>query len=84
VLRMFTFREQAEMFSSHGILVTPHGAGLTNQLFMQPQSAVIELFPFQLDHTVYGTMAGNLGVGHYPVHSTNGTTMWTQAKVWRR
>jgi capsular polysaccharide biosynthesis protein len=83
-VRPYTFREQVEMFSSHGVLVTPHGAGLINMLFMPPLSAMIELFPYQLDHTVYATLAGNLGIGSYPVHSTNGTALWREAKVRER
>jgi hypothetical protein len=80
-LRPYSFQEQVEMFSSHGVLVSPHGAGLVNLLFMPPLSAMIELYPYHIDHTVYATLAGNLGIGSYPVHGTNGTTAWAFAKV---
>lgn len=35
------FREQLELFSTHGVVVSPHGAGLTNEMFLVPFSAVV-------------------------------------------
>lgn len=40
-----SFREQAELFNSAETLVSIHGAGLANGLFMQPGSKLIELLP---------------------------------------
>ena len=38
-----SFIEQVQMFSSCNILVSPHGAGLTNMLFMPTGSVILEL-----------------------------------------
>jgi hypothetical protein len=77
----YTIKEQVELFSRHGVVVAPHGAGLVNQMFMAPLSAVVELFPYHIDHTVYPVMGANLGVGNYPVHTTNGTAIRALSKV---
>jgi hypothetical protein len=45
-------REQVQLFASARIVVGAHGAGLTNILFMKPESAVVELL-----HYRYGTPA---------------------------
>jgi hypothetical protein len=44
-------------------------------LFMTPLSAVVELFPYHIDHTVCATLAGHLGLANYPVHGTNATLL---------
>jgi len=38
-----SFDEQRKIFYETKILITPHGAGLSNVLFMQPQTKVIEI-----------------------------------------
>lgn len=40
-----TIKEQAELFSQSAAIVAPHGAALTNLLFIQPGVKVIELMP---------------------------------------
>jgi hypothetical protein len=40
----FSVREQIDMFSRAGIVVAPHGAGLTNITFSPPGVQVLELF----------------------------------------
>ena len=40
-----SFREQVELFNSARTLVSIHGAGLANGLFMQPGSNLVELLP---------------------------------------
>ena len=49
--------------------------------FMPPGSAAIELFPYHFDHTLYPGMAALMGVAMYPVHSTNGSTVFSKDKV---
>ncbi|HCR3763789.1 TPA: glycosyltransferase family 61 protein [Citrobacter freundii] len=39
-----SFSEQVRIFSNASILVSPHGAGLTNILFMPKSSALVEIF----------------------------------------
>ena len=76
-----TFREQIELFASHGILIAPHGAGLMNSVFLAPFSSVIEIFPYHTDHNLYPNVVVNSGLGYYPIHSFNGTDMMSRYKV---
>ncbi len=76
-----SIREQVELFSSHGVIVAPHGAGLVNLLFTPPFSAVIEVFPYHTHHKLYATMAAMAGIAHYPVHTFNGSSVLSSSKV---
>lgn len=44
-----TFHEQLQVFSECDILISPHGAGLTNMLFMPKGSRIIEIGHSQID-----------------------------------
>jgi hypothetical protein len=44
-LSSFTLRQQVEMFSEARIIVAPHGAGLTNAVFCEKGSVLIEFMP---------------------------------------
>jgi capsular polysaccharide biosynthesis protein len=74
-------KEQVELWSSHGVVICAHGAGLMNLLFMPPMGAVIEVFPNQFHHNLYSALAVMMGVGHYPVHPSSGAPMWATEKV---
>lgn len=43
--RMPRFVEQAALFHSSDVVIGPHGAGLSNMIFCEPGSAIIELLP---------------------------------------
>lgn len=43
-IELLSFREQVEIMSQTDILIAPHGAALTNLIFLRPHSAVIEVF----------------------------------------
>ncbi len=45
-LEHLSFNQQVELFRSARIVIGQHGAGLTNCLWMQPGSAVIEVNPY--------------------------------------
>lgn len=65
-----SFQQQVELFAGAGVLVTMHGAGLMNQIFMQPGSAVIEIFPVHLKHVLYERVAHYAGLYHFKVYAT--------------
>ncbi len=53
--------------SGTGVLVTMHGAGLMNEVFLPPGAAVIEVFPPHVKHVLYEQMAHNSGIHHFKV-----------------
>ena len=55
--------------------------GLLASRFMPVQSAVVEMFPYHLDHTLYSTLATLAGVANYPVHGVDGTIVWQNDTV---
>ena len=65
-LEDYSFAEQASIMARARYLVSVHGAGLTNMLFMQPGSKVLEL-QMQDDGTnhYYYTLAADLGINYY-------------------
>jgi capsular polysaccharide biosynthesis protein len=62
-----TFEEQVRLMASTGVLVSMHGAGLMNQIFLPPGAAVIEVFPVNFKHVLYERIAHYMGVYHFKV-----------------
>ena len=52
-----------------------------NVMFMPPYSSVIEIFPYHFDHNLYPAASISSGLGYYPVHSYNGSDMWSRFAV---
>ena len=61
------FEDQVRMFATTGLLVSVHGAGLMNQIFMPPGSVTIEIFPNHVKHVLYERIAHYAGVYHFKV-----------------
>ena len=59
-----SFTEQVRLFSSHKIIISPHGAGLTNMLFANPETILIELMPNDYQHIGYLRMTDSIGIRH--------------------
>ena len=57
-------REQIVLFSTHGVVVCPHGAGLMNMLLMPPFYAVVEIFTHNTHHSLYQALAAMMGISH--------------------
>lgn len=58
--------EQAALFQSAEIIVAPHGAGLTNLIFCNPGTRVLEIFPAShlRERTHYWSLSGALGLNY--------------------
>jgi capsular polysaccharide biosynthesis protein len=69
------------MFAAHGVVVSPHGAGLMNMLFMPRGSSVVEIYPYHLQHNLYPTLAAFMQIGHYGVYNFNNSDIVTREKV---
>ena len=48
---------------------------------MPAASAVIELYPYHLDHNLYNTLCVNMGVANFPVHAINGSYVFANDPV---
>lgn len=61
-LETLSFEEQIQLFQSAKMILAPHGAGLTNMIFMPPGGTIIELFPPEFPknniYQCYWSMAG--------------------------
>ena len=60
-----TIAEQAEIFSGAEAIVAPHGAALTNLLFVQPQTVVIELLPYGYINNCYFVLASHAEASYF-------------------
>jgi hypothetical protein len=60
-----TVEEQAELVHQAEAIVAPHGAALTNLLFAQPGTKVIELFPYGYAVNYYYLMSHYAGAEYY-------------------
>ena len=76
-----TFEDQVRLFSEHGVVIAPHGAGLMNLMFARPFGSVIEIFPYRTHHNLYPGIARMMGLAHYPVHTYNGTSILSTEAV---
>ncbi|MBD3306660.1 DUF563 domain-containing protein [candidate division KSB3 bacterium] len=57
-----TLEKQVNFFRNVEVVVAPHGAGLTNVLFMNSDSLVIELVPYQRSKPLFCNLASAMGV----------------------
>lgn len=64
-LETLSVAEQARLFSQAKVIVAPHGAGLTNLLFCQPGTLVVELLCPSYVQPYYWVIAQRLKLQHY-------------------
>ncbi|MBD2180980.1 glycosyltransferase family 61 protein [Planktothrix sp. FACHB-1355] len=55
-----TIQEQVNLFHNAEVIIAPHGAGLSNIAFCQPNTKIIELFSPEYVQTMYRKMAARL------------------------
>jgi capsular polysaccharide biosynthesis protein len=63
-LSELSVREQAALLSEAAVVVAPHGAGLTNLVFCQPGTKVLEIFPKNYSQPYYWALAGQCQLTH--------------------
>ena len=66
-----TLSSQGQMFSDADVLVSLHGAGLANMLFMRPGSLIVEIMPGDYDKPTYRELSRNLGHDYRRVQTRN-------------
>ncbi|WP_248927712.1 glycosyltransferase 61 family protein [Paenibacillus hamazuiensis] len=64
-LEFLTVQEEAQLFASAKVVVAPHGAGLTNLIYCNPGTKVVEIFAPNYVHPVYWVLSHNLGLDYY-------------------
>ncbi len=65
VLESLTISEQAELMASASVVLAPHGAGLSNIVFCQPGTKIIELFAPTYVPPCYRIISNICGLEHY-------------------
>ncbi|MGL6135708.1 MAG: glycosyltransferase family 61 protein, partial [Planktothrix sp.] len=63
-LESMSVLEQAALFSQAEIIIGPHGSGLTNLVFCQPQTQVIELFSPNYVYHCYWWISNLVGLDY--------------------
>ncbi len=66
-LESMPLAEQIALFAQAQVIVAPHGGGLTNIIFCQPGTAVIELVAPNYIRPYYWVISHHLGLHHYYV-----------------
>ncbi len=59
-------KEQARRFYEADIIISPHGAGLSNVIYCQPHATVIEFMPDKYINPCFATLAFNKGCSYFP------------------
>lgn len=67
LLESMDLDEQIALFASAKVIVAPHGSGLTNIMFCQPGTKVIELMPPNYIRHYYWAISHQLNLEHYYV-----------------
>ncbi|MEH7502241.1 glycosyltransferase family 61 protein [Neobacillus drentensis] len=67
VLEELDLMEQVKVFSSADIIISPHGAGLTNLLFVRQGTKLIELFSPAYVHPIYWLLSNRVGADYHYV-----------------
>ncbi|NJO77640.1 MAG: glycosyltransferase family 61 protein [Cyanobacteria bacterium RM1_2_2] len=64
-----TLLEQVQIFSQAEMIVAPHGAALTNLLFVQPEVKVIELMPWGYVNNCFYVLSNYAGADYFYLQS---------------
>ena len=64
-----TVEEQVRLLDEVGIILAPHGAALTNLVYLTPPTLVIELIGSRTPRVVYMHIASILRLGYYGIYS---------------
>jgi tetratricopeptide (TPR) repeat protein len=64
-LESLSVREQATLFSQADVVLSPHGAGLSNIVFCKPNTKVIEIFPKSVTPTMYRKISSYCNLKYY-------------------
>jgi hypothetical protein len=78
ILEKLSFPEQINLMRNTAILLGPHGAGVTNMIFLPKGSAILELYPKGFYCRVFRAMARVFGHLHVDLESANPSVIGRQ------
>lgn len=64
-LEPLTIAEKAALFSSVNVVIAPHGSGITNAVFCQPETKIIEIFSPNYVNVGYWAMLNQINLDYY-------------------
>ena len=70
----YTVNEQASIFSAAEIVIAPHGAGLTNLVFCNPGTRVLEMFPPDYINVCYWALSNQMSLEYFYAVGTQSET----------
>lgn len=84
-LAKLPFKTQIELLTGAHVIISGHGAGLTNMMFCLPGVAVIEIFPFKIFMDAYQRFAAAIQLFYQPLYSNlQGTRLhWHYTDAWQ-
>jgi hypothetical protein len=71
-LNKLGIKEQQQLFSSADIIFSSHGAGLTNIVWCQPGTVVVEFIPYYLLKPCFMRIAEQCSLGYFPITISRG------------
>ncbi|MEM0896460.1 MAG: glycosyltransferase family 61 protein [Verrucomicrobiota bacterium] len=71
-----TIPEQAKLFADLELVVSPHGAALTNLMFSAPGTKVVECFPDQFVQAHFFRLAGSCGFEYFGHWTDDDPSQW--------
>lgn len=77
-------KEQAQVFSQHGVVIVPHGATMTNFAFaLSAHSSVIEINPFNIWCPIYQRLLVASGHNFFPLYSKQKSPYLDYSFTWK-
>ncbi|NET27709.1 tetratricopeptide repeat protein, partial [Okeania sp. SIO1I7] len=82
-LESISVAEQASLMAGAKVVISPHGAGLTNLVFCSPGTKVIEIFSPKFINSIYWQISNICGLLHYHLIGQDFESYNSNKSQWR-